>query len=533
MNGTASKKGIKNFTFLSRKLQHTASKESSPERGRPTISNPRRLHAALDDPVLPIMISMPTPRTSTRSEGSTNSAQSTPTKSRKRIQHVGSDDLSLFTGKSSGSKVLVKPNSLSNNYLISENVLTVRNIIEKKGQDEDSGYVSEGTGLSSLKSKARRKGKYSTSPPPDRKKIGVQSAATTQQQQKSTDSQSSVPVPTLPIAERFVRKKPSVPQPLKIPQIKFPPPFPPPPPPTDKVDNGNGNISLPNSSFLVVGSTPQFPNAKNSPISDKSFVMVPDLNIMKRLGLDKYVSGINASSGAIGANNEIKLQVMEMLLKNSKDSSPELKKKKSENTNSSIAEVTTEPIPAINVVPPHTAQESINATSTGTAKVEYQFLPPPTPIIRGRDSPFPKAPIRGKEPPFPTKPIFPGAMMMMANQTAASSLPVSRSRSPSAVRGGPGPLRFKLPSLDGYSKNTDIDLPRSVRSSYEKDLEREEKEAPSSSISDRVKARRAVANVNANSGRGGEHKYDYDVDLDSPSVYSSHFEIDSLAGRRI
>lgn len=158
-------------------------------------------------------------------------------------------------------------------------------------------------------------------------------------------------------------------------------------------------------------------------MSDTSFAIMPDLNIAKRLGLNKYASELG-QDGVVGADNELKLRMMDKLLRKVED--PDLDSAPSQ------------PVPAINVIPPPTKPLSGMAEGSIT-------LP-----IRGKHSPFPISPVRGRESPFPTKPVL-GHPLNTPRLTTA-------------------PLRFRLPP----ERYKDIDLPRSVRSSFEKDLAREE-----------------------------------------------------------
>ncbi|GJJ14112.1 hypothetical protein Clacol_008369 [Clathrus columnatus] len=404
VNITPLKKRVKNFTFLSRKPVKKV--EFSAQAKRPSISPPRRLFPALDDPVAPTFITPPKKLTSVSSRSDiSNSPRATPTKLRKRINQVPSDDWDF--------KDPDRPS------FFFDQVPELLKGSEIKSQDDvdDRGYLSEGTGLSYKHTSFRRK-KKGVNPYIDwgeKLVSGNRSKSNLRQTPIPSDTPPAGPV-SLPVADRFIRKAPP---PETQTETKSQTP------PEADVTSLNKLLVLPHKPPHQLTATP---------ISDSSFIMMPDLNVAKRLHLDKYTSEVNKFDGVVGADNVIKLQMMEKLLKKKKDIQV-LKEKPS-----SVPQPD-QPVPEIQVILPSTTNQ------IDPIQVSDNISP-----IKTTQVPFPnrqetRSPIRGREPAFPTKPI--------RHNVPHSNL---------------SPLRLRAPP----ERYRDIDVPRSVRSSYEKDLALEE-----------------------------------------------------------
>ncbi|KAF8509892.1 hypothetical protein BU17DRAFT_98620 [Hysterangium stoloniferum] len=237
---------------------------------------------------------------------------------------------------------------------------------------------------------------------------------------------------SLPPYERFTRKQPQ--------SVGTTTPSP--------SSNSGRKSSLPTAE----SSSQQHSMLKSSASSVSSFVLFPDLNAAKRLGLDKYTSNREEGTGTgglIGVDNKVKLEMLAKLL----NEHPSLADSTvAANSRKSLAPTSIQSRPApprLNAAPFHHQSDEYHSPPVfKSPAVDMQSS-----SIQGRDSPLPvriqkaQSLVRGREAPFPTKPIF-------------RVTPRSKTLSPHLLV---PPQRY-----------ANIDVPRSVRSTFTKDMELEE-----------------------------------------------------------
>ncbi|KIJ53306.1 hypothetical protein M422DRAFT_43009 [Sphaerobolus stellatus SS14] len=296
---TPRKKSLKVFRFKRNKA--TAPIPPSVEAPQPPMPRSYRIFPNLDDPIEsppspPSPVPSP-PRSytpvSTSPSNNNSSTRLTPSKLRKQVsrqrdwdfkdpdrpsffldqQYVRLDARDAQSVKRSASTSRDKP----------------RNRTRQGSFEEDAGYLSEGSGL---RSRGRAKNKGSTET--ENSSRGLFSmrkwSSGDLKREPNLQREPIPPVPraptpspaSLPIAARFARYGES--------------------------------ISSPNSSFSSSRSyNPPYGSSSRDTFSSSvsSFALMPDLNAAKRLGLDKYAS---RKDGAVGSDNDLKLEMLAKLL---------------------------------------------------------------------------------------------------------------------------------------------------------------------------------------------------------------------------
>lgn len=407
------RKSIKNFRFGRKRIKNAG---SVLDVKKLSISAPRAILPCLDDPVFPSFLpgsegsipeSSPIGSNTPLNSSGSNTHHTTPIKRPKTIRECRDWD---FKDPDRPSFFLQQQYEFD------------------KYDGKDAGYASEGTGS---RFRSGREGGHNLEIYPLKRSMTDRIRQT--RKWFFTDLRDYDPHPksiskSMPAKKRFSRKQPQSGESTN---------------PSPSSNSGR------KSSLLTTASSSQRRSISTS--SASSFALFPDLNVAKRLRLDKYTSNRGENtSGHIGVDNKVKLEMLARLL-NERPPPPNSTAVASARKGLAPPSTPSQSAPScLNIAPldresdEYHSPHSVNSPIVTVQGPSVQRSRSPLPVCTQQT----QSPVRGREAPFPTKPIF-------------RMTPHSRTLPPQLLA---PPQRY-----------LNVDVPRSVRSTFTKDLDLEDK----------------------------------------------------------